>query len=598
MRRRSTISTSSRLLPAERAEEETIRAGWPVWLYMALVLLGLIAIIVITSITLSEANKFSHHANHAFDTLHGFYKEFKALSEVFKHLKLPDMLPPHSTGKCVSDYSHPYRPYESQYLGVGYDRYVDGHGESDLEREPNPRAVSQTVMAYPADWKAGSRCEIQPNRRGVSAWGWQWGQFIDHEFSLTGSSDQFGVMNIDIKCDPIADPQCHGKSIHVKRSNYKSDKHGVRQQIGDLTPFLDGSAVYGSSVDRYTALRAYEGGRLKTSSGNFMPFNEAGLPNAGGDDRPDLFLGGDVRSNEQLGLTATHTLWMREHNYWADWLHKQYGDWSDDKLYWAARRVVTAEIQAITYTEFLPAILGKAWHSMPPAHYDPKLVPFMTNSFVTAAYRFGHSMVGESLLLYDVKKHGYSCLPLRDTFFKPSNLKAFGMDAVLSGLAHQTAEQVDLLLVDSLRNFLHFAEFIDLASLNIMRGRDHGLPYYHELYHAMTGKHIKDWDDITHDKKQQNKLKNLYSGWDKIDAFIGILAEDPVQDSLLGITGSSMLIDHFQHIRDADPYYYEWDEGLPDYARKEIHGVTLRDVILRNTHLEPHHLPKNVFYVE
>jgi len=28
----------------------------------------------------------------------------------------------------------------------------------------------------------------------------------------------------------------------------------------------------------------------------------------------NCFLAGDIRANEQAGLTAFHTLWMREHN--------------------------------------------------------------------------------------------------------------------------------------------------------------------------------------------------------------------------------------------------------------------------------------------
>lgn len=606
----SSSSSSSHFSQSEEREKEGIRLGWASYLYMALVIAGLIAIIVITSITLAKANNFKNDAYDAFHFIHKFYGEFHKLSDKFSKLKMPHIefpKPPHCPSppphECKSDCTSPYRPFGNQYLGQRYTRYVSGH-EEEITRSPNPRAISQTLMAYSEDTEVGERCELKPNRLHVSSWASHWGQFIDHGFTLTPAGEKYGTMEIDIKCDPIADPNCEGKTITIRRSKYELDENGVRQQINELTPHIDASNVYGSTQERFVALRAYEYGKLRTSEDNYMPYNEHGLPNDGGSSKTDLFLGGDVRANEQLGLTCTHTLWVREHNYWAEWLYKKFHDWSDEKLYWMARRIVNAEIQAITYEEFLPALLGKAGQSkghsggMPKAKFNPHTNPFLMNEFSTAAYRFGHSMVGEYFLLFD-KKHGNKCLHLKETFFKPENVKKYGLEAVLAGISLQPAEEVDLLFVDSIRNFLHFADFIDLSCMNIMRGRDHGLPYYHELYHVATGKHIESWDDITHHKRQQTKLKALYdNSWEKIDALVGILAEDPVEDSLLGVTGTAILIDNFHRIRDSDPYYYEWDEGLPEYVREQIHKVTLHDVIVRNTKLESHDLPKNVFYVE
>lgn len=62
--------------------------------------------------------------------------------------------------------------------------------------------------------------------------------------------------------------------------------------------------------------------------------------------------------NEQLSLTAMHTLWMREHNRVAAELHRLNPGWKDEILYQEARRVVAAEFQHIAFNEFLPILLG------------------------------------------------------------------------------------------------------------------------------------------------------------------------------------------------------------------------------------------------
>ena len=159
---------------------------------------------------------------------------------------------------------------------------------------------------------------------------WQWGQFLDHDIDLTEAAEPGEPFNIPIPGgDPYFDPEGTGTQVmSLNRSAYDHNTgktpDNPRQQMNHITAFIDASMVYGSDSIRAKALRTLDGtGRLKTSQGRLLPFNTSGLPNAGGTG-PELFLAGDVRANEQVGLTALHTLFMREHNRIARNLRRQF----------------------------------------------------------------------------------------------------------------------------------------------------------------------------------------------------------------------------------------------------------------------------------
>ena len=119
-----------------------------------------------------------------------------------------------------------------------------------------------------------------------------------------------------------------------------------------------------------------------------------------------FYISGDLRCNEQPQLTVMHTLWLREHNRIASQLKLLNSFWDDERLYQESKRLVTAQLQHITYNEWLPIILGMSYvddfnlkptdfgHSQ---QYDDTVNPSITNAFATAAFRFGHSLVQSTM---------------------------------------------------------------------------------------------------------------------------------------------------------------------------------------------------------
>ncbi len=102
----------------------------------------------------------------------------------------------------------------------------------------------------------------------------------------------------------------------------------------------------------------------------------------------------------------------------------------------------------------LPSILGK--NAMPDYRgYQADVNPGIANEFSTAAFRFGHSMLGTDIEFLDNDgEEIFDAMELRDSFFNPVVLSDTGIDPVLKYLASDNAQEIDPIVVDDVRNFL------------------------------------------------------------------------------------------------------------------------------------------------
>jgi peroxidase len=456
--------------------------------------------------------------------------------------------------------------------------YEDGYSEPAGSTRPSARTVSNYVC--------DQENPIQ-NSKNCSNIFWLWGQFIDHDITLIDTHAEH--FNIQVPCgDKYFDPSNTGEqSIGFNRSKPTdiSDKEGVlREYINKLSPFIDASNVYGSSVERNQYIRTYESGKLKTSNGGMLPVNDGTYENAG-PGVSGLFVSGDIRANEHVGLTCIHTLFVREHNYWATELKESDHLLSDEEIYQKAKIVVEAEIQSITFNEFLPLLLGDC--AIPEYNgYDCEINPQISNIFSVACYRL-HSLIPTKI---------FDDLNLKDMFFKPHLLcNEYTLDITFKHYMEYKCEEMDCRITGDLRNFL-FGEpgqgGHDLAAINIQRGRDHGLPDYNSV-RQQCGLSKKTDFQISENQSDNDNIKAVYdSDIDNIDLFIGSICEAKYNKcSMLGELSHTVVLEQFQKIRSGDRLWYE--NRLNEKLIHHINKTKLSDIIKRNTCTK--HVPCNVF---
>ena len=481
---------------------------------------------------------------------------------------------------------------------------------------PSAREISNAVSTQPS---------LTPNSLGASDWIWQWGQFLDHDLDLSGGALVAEPFDISVPTgDAFFDPNSTGAAtIGLNRTISTGGSAGSpREQINEITSFIDASGVYGSDIARADGLRDLSSnGLLRTSAGNLLPFNTTGLANDNGiiADPTTAFVAGDVRANEQIGLTATHTLFVREHNRIATDLGSRLAsnetalvnmrdaaiaaagnnvDNEADFIYESARQLVGAQIQQITYNEFLPILLGNSAPTVAGSSYDATIDAGISNEFSTAAFRVGHTLLSPNLQLVDpVTGANIGQVSLQNSFFTPAFFQSNSIDSVLAGLATQDAQEVDTQIIDDVRNFLFGMPGqggFDLASLNIQRGRDHGLDDINAVRQALGLNAYTDFLDLTGgDSALASAFASVYNSIDDVDLWIGGLAEAHINGGLVGETFNLILAEQFLRTRDGDRFFFASELDRLLLLDSNFESTLLSDIILRNTDIAS--IQSNVF---
>ncbi|XP_036124234.1 dual oxidase 2 [Molossus molossus] len=424
--------------------------------------------------------------------------------------------------------------------------------------------------------------------------------------------------------DPVFDPHRRGDVVLPFQRSRWDPKTGQspsnpRDLTNEVTGWLDGSAIYGSSHSWSDALRSFSGGELASGSDPAFPRDAQSPllmwtppdPATGQGGPRGLYAFGAERGNRDPFLQALGLLWFRYHNLCARRLAREHPRWGDEELFQHARKRVIATYQNIVLYEWLPSFLQKT----PPEYtgYRPFLDPSISPEFLAASEQFFSTMVPPGVYMRNASCHfqktmdrGFVSSPaLRvcNSYWireNPNLDSAQEVNQLLLGMASQISELEDRIVVEDLRDYWpgsgKFSR-TDYVASSIQRGRDMGLPSYSQALLALGLETPKNWSNLNHNVDPQvlEATAALYNqDLSLLEMLPGGLLEshgDP------GPLFSAIVLDQFVRLRDSDRYWFE-NTGNGLFSREEIaeiRNITLRDVLVAVTNVDPSALQPNVF---
>ena len=585
-----------------------------------------------------------------------------------------------------------YGAADTPFIRITDARYGEDGAVNPIFANLDPRAISNAIGAQEPN--------LAKQADGGNIFFMAFGQYVDHglDFILKGNNGKITIGNVDPQGPPTGtDPidltratvdglDANGVPQHInKTSNFidQNQAYGSNDDVGKFLREPDGDGKVGAKLffggpdpdnadfDLLPTLRqlldAHITNGTKFSNGKTILEMYPALKSTGvngvyveaevaklasdfmGSSHPllldtnrsvsllDHIVAGDGRANENISLTAVHTIWARNHNYHVENLIDHGFAGTPEEIYQAAKMINEAEYQRVVFTEFTDKLLGGMKGSGSHGHdkYNPDADPGISHEFAAAAYRFGHSLVSQNLTVLD-GNGGVTDVPLLEAFLNPGDYAARGANAIIGGIVTQAAEEVDVNIVNAVRNDL-VRQPADLFAFNVARGRDVGLgtlnqvrtmlsnstdPYIREaLEFAGDLSAYEDWEDF----KTRNNLsatvtaqfiaaypdlvleaadiagfrdlnpdvdvtvrtdgKGVVKGIDRVDLWVGGLAEAHINDGMVGQTFWVILHEQFDRLQEADRFYYTDRFDNFDFYETHVDGQSFADIVERNTGL-------------
>jgi hypothetical protein len=414
--------------------------------------------------------------------------------------------------------------------------------------DPSPRTVSVELMTRDS-FKPATTLNI------LAA---AWIQFENHNWFFHGRGEPEETMDVPLaeNDDWHEDPMRVRRTVAVPAgqnsdgaSTHGSNGNGSVEFGNTETHWWDGSQLYGVGFDTQKKLRTFEDGKLKIDGDRLFEDPE----------QPGVDLTG-FNENWWFGLSCLHTLFTKEHNHICDVLKKENPRWTDQQLYEKAWLINSALMAKIHTVEWTPGIVNNTalWAAMnvnwsgilgqstkdligrlgdseifsgimgsPAEHHEARFQ--LTEEFVSV-YRM-HPLIPDDWTLYDFES---GQVRQRNEFVELATKNTRGFmdgfsitDLMYSiGVEHPGAITLHNYPRALQRHVRIDGEVMDLATLDILRDRERGVPRYNDFREEMRMPRVRSFDELTPNKEWAEQIRRVYNNdIDKVDLQVGMYAE-------------------------------------------------------------------------
>ena len=518
-----------------------------------------------------------------------------------------------SDGTC-NDPEHPEMGAAGQRFGRNVPREKTFPEKEPALLSPSPRLISQRLLA---------RESFRPART-LNLLAAAWIQFQTHDWFSHQRAAKLGENDFKIPLD-AKDEWPGGSPMHIARTppdptRLPEESETPPTYINDESHWWDGSQIYGDDPQTTASLR--DQGKLKIEGkDHLLPIDpHTNMPRTG------------FTQNWWVGLALMHTLFSREHNAIYDELSRANPYWSQDQLFDTARLVNVALMAKIHTVEWTPAILAHPttkfalnanWWGLAGEGIRKTFgrfgkgelisgvtgstkalygVPFALTEEFVSVYRL-HPLIPEKLAFYRASDGSHiKDLDIPEVAFEKAQAilddgTTMGDLFYSFGISHPGAITLHnypsflrkLPMRDENNNFIKDAEgnqvYLDLASVDIMRDRERGVPRYNEFLRLVHKEPVKTFEEITSNQLWAQQLREVYGGdVDRVDLMVGMFAEDLPEGFGFSDTAFRIFILMASRRLEGDRYFTT--DFRPEVYTKEgmdwINNNDMRSVLLRH----------------
>ena len=434
--------------------------------------------------------------------------------------------------------------------------------------EPSPRLVSNRLLARQT--KRDGTDDFKP--AGIlNLLAAAWIQFQTHDWFNHGAPRPIDDDPFDVPLPP-GDAWPGGKML-VRRTRPDptrrfNDGSGPTTYVNAETHWWDSSQIYGDSPVAGTKYRCGQDGKLRIDpKTKLIPLDPTGIETTG------------LTSNWWVGLSLLHNLFTLEHNAICDHLLQAFPEWrdhphQDDEIFRAARLVNGALMAKIHTVDWTTAILihpalqvgmnanwwglagasvkkyfgrisrSEEFSGIPGSETNHHGADYCLTEEFTAVYRL-HPLLPNDIQMYfaaDGRKGRLLKFESNDpndpnVIIGPNAMANAVRDATFADLVYTFGTQCPGAV--TLRNFPNWMrrmrrrngrnleEQIDLATIDILRDRERGVPRYNRFRELFHMPRVKSFEEMTDDPELARELREIYGHPDKVDLMVGMYAEKP-----------------------------------------------------------------------